>query len=141
MATTRQPISTVSYNTELFLKNTLDNLINQGILDFWVFIKHKPEATDTKTHFHLYMEPADKIDKNTLRKYFNEWDSTHPNEPLGILPLQTTNNKNFFNWYFYTLHDSVYLASKGKEKIYHYEKKDFITKRLQIRTIHYSKKC
>lgn len=127
MATTKQPVTTVSYNTELFLKSTLDDLTKQEILDFWVFIKHKAEGTDKKTHYHLYLEPTDRVDKNTLRKYFNEWDSTHPTEPLGVLPLQITSNKNFFNWYFYVLHNNLYLASKGKTKKYHYEQKDFVT--------------
>ena len=40
---TSKPISTISFNTESFLRGKLRELEAAGILEFWAYIKHDPE--------------------------------------------------------------------------------------------------
>lgn len=44
--------------------------------------------------------------------------------PLACLPFQ---NSKFADWYYYILHDPIYLARKGKSRYYIYKQEDIIT--------------
>lgn len=123
MKTTR-PISTVSFNTEGFLLYKLNELIKSDKLEFWAYIEHQPEGSEGKTHFHVFMLPAVSIDTLALRREFTEPDLQNPLKPLGSLRIYKS---KFDDWYFYGMHDEIYLLLKGKKKQIHYKREDFVT--------------
>lgn len=113
---TTKPISTISYNTEGYLRLTLNQLIESKIISFWCYIKHKPEDDEcrNKSHFHVYVEPAKMLQTVDLRSKFIEFDPKKPDKPLGVIDFHST--KNFGDWYLYGMHDKAYLASKGQSR-------------------------
>ena len=119
------PQTTISYNSEQFLVDTLERLIKNKIISFYAFVKHEPELDEAKAHIHLYIEPVNKIDTATLPDLFNELDLNHPDKPLKIMPLQTC--RSWPDWMWYCLHDKSYLLKKGQNRIYHYTIEDFQT--------------
>ena len=70
---TRSPISTISYNTEKFLKMKLDELVDNKMISYYMFIFHQPEIDDLKPHIHLYIEPNKQLDTMYLTDYFKEF--------------------------------------------------------------------
>lgn len=127
---TTKIISTISYNTESFLIEKLEKDIENEIIDFYIFIKHKGELNEAtgeqeKDHIHLFIRPSSSIDKIAYRKTFQELDLTKPTEkPLGVQPFQPT---KFYDWYWYGLHDKEYLMIKHLRRQYHYKHSDMIT--------------
>lgn len=121
---TTKPLSTISYNTMAFLVSTLERLVANEILSFYVLIRHEAEEDENKAHCHVYFEPAKSVDTNWLRKCFDEPDPAHPKDPLGVLPL---NKSKFVDWYWYGLHDKAYLASKNQSRKYHYQDTDMLS--------------
>lgn len=119
------PQTTISYNSEQFLVDTLDRLVKNKLISFYAFIRHEPETDELKPHIHLYIEPVNKIDTATFPDFFNELDIEHPDKPLKILPLHTC--RSWSNWMWYSLHDKSYLLSKGENRTYHYSIEDFQT--------------
>lgn len=129
---TSKPFSTISYNTDKFLTSKLTELVNQHIISFWCFIKHKGEeevdittgeTIQDKDHIHLYVEPNKTINTDDFRSQFFELDPANP-LPLGCLPCRSS---KFDDFYLYGLHDEEYLASKYEIKQYHYLRDEFIT--------------
>lgn len=114
MALTAKPISTISYNTEGYLKNVLASLIKSGKLELVYYIKHKGEDGD-KDHFHVYMLPSRRIDTVELREAFTEPDAT--NElPLGVLPCKPS---KVSDWLLYAVHDKRYLLMHSNDEAQH----------------------
>lgn len=120
-----QPLTTVSYNTDEYLKSTLQFLIDEKIISDYMYINHFGEGS-AKDHKHLLVIPTKSIDINKLRSTFEEPDPTSE-IPLGVMPWQTTQPSNFKDWLQYVLHDEDYLNQKGLTRIYHYKKQDVIT--------------
>lgn len=124
---TSKPISTISYNTEQFLTQTLNRLITNKLISFWTFIPHLPEDDEAgnKPHTHLYCEPCKLIQTEDIREFFKELDLNNPTlKPLGCITFRTS---KFADWYLYSIHDKAYLASKGQARRYHYKHEDFRT--------------
>ena len=66
---TSKPISTISYNSEEFLKAKLDYLVRSGEVAFWYYIKHhgeydKETNIQDKDHIHLYIQCCDRVGIN-----------------------------------------------------------------------------
>lgn len=121
---TSKPFSTISYNTESFLQKKLNNLIRDGVLDFWVYIKHLPEVDEKRSHIHLFVIPAKLVDTSSFLPHFVEADISSPNKPpLRCLPVQSS---KFGDWYLYGRHDKDYLASKMQSRKYSYSDCDFV---------------
>lgn len=120
---TTKPISTVWFGSEEFLKYKLDDLVKRNVIDFYAFIKHLPEEDQKKEHRHLYVVPSSRIDTQSLTDHLTEFDTTNLKP---IIPLPWRSSK-FGDWLLYNLHDSVYLASKGQERKYHYDVKEVVT--------------
>ena len=117
---TQKPISTISWNTEKFLRDTLEALTKAHKIDYWEFIRHSPEDDEggKKEHFHVYIEPSKRIQTAELREEFKEPDLRHPDQkPLGCL---TFRNSVFSDWYLYALHDPTYLAAHQQSRKRHY---------------------
>ena len=115
---TSKPFSTISYNTDDFLQLKLNELIKRGDIDFWLYIDHLPEDDETKKHKHLYIIPSKLFECNTLLVYFAEIDLSKPiDKPLTCIAPRSS---KFYDFYFYGLHDTAYLLSKGQSRKYHY---------------------
>lgn len=122
---TTKPISTISYNTQIFLDMKLQELLKNKIIVFYAYIKHYPEDDEggKKEHYHLYIEPSKMLQTEDLREQFKELDLHNQDKPLSVLPFQSS---KFEHWYMYILHDTRYLASKGQSRKYHYSHSDIV---------------
>lgn len=121
---TSKPFSMISYNTDTFLRNKLDELRQAGLIQFWAYIEHLPEEDEEKAHKHLYIIPAKLIDTQRIEKALQEIDLNDLTaKPLGaIFPRPS----KFDDWYLYALHDKKYLAYKGQKRKYHYNDNAFV---------------
>lgn len=119
---TSKPFSTISYNTDKFLTQTLTALEKRRAISFWCWIEHFPEDENEKMHKHLYIVPNGQIDTDTVKKELEELDKTNPlGKPLGCIMMKPS---KFDDWYLYSIHDVAYLASKGQARKYHYRECD-----------------
>lgn len=116
---TTKPISTISFNSEAYLAQKLNELLKAGRVSFWAFIPHKPEDDEAgnKPHHHVYIEPSKMLQTDDVREELKEFDPEHPDKPKGCLVFRSS---KFGEWYLYALHDRAYLASKGQSRKYHY---------------------
>lgn len=119
---TSRPFSTISYNTDKYLKQKLDDLVNREIITFYAWIEHFPEEDEKKAHKHLYIVPDGQIDTNAVRKVLEEVDLKNPTN--GLLKCLDVHPSKFDDWYLYGIHDTAYLASKGQTRKYHYREQD-----------------
>lgn len=104
---TQKPISTISYNSEVFLVEKLQNLYDAHIIQAWQFITHKGEDGD-KDHIHLRIEPNKRIDPMELTEMFKEFEKGK-DKPLGVRPWRQSKEED---WFLYAVHDSDYLSLK-----------------------------
>ena len=121
---TSKPISTISYNTEPYLVKCLEDSRKNEKIRFWAFIRHLGEDDEggKKDHFHVFIEPASRIDADKFLAEFQEIDLLKPDKPLKCLSPRSS---DFGNWYKYCLHDEEYLSSKLEIRKYHYKPDDF----------------
>lgn len=110
---TQKPISTISYNTESFLREKLDIWIRAHIIQAYQYICHKGEDGD-KDHIHLRIEPNKKLDPMCLLEELREF-RIGEDKPLGCRPFRPSKEED---WFLYAVHDSEYLKLKygGGEK-------------------------
>lgn len=113
---TRKPVSTISYNTELFLQGVLNRLISERKIETWQYIRHYPETDETKEHIHLFVEPAKQLDTIDLGVEFLEPVGANI-PPLACMPFR---NSKYDEWYLYSSHDIDYLQSKLLYREHHY---------------------
>lgn len=111
---TQKPISTISYNSEAFLREKLDTLVQAHIIQCYTYICHKGEDGD-KDHIHLRIEPNKKLDPMDITDMLKEYDKTHPDKPLGVRPWRPSKEED---WVLYAVHEERYLQAKyrGGEK-------------------------
>lgn len=114
-------VSTISYNTESFLRKKLDMLIKSGVVIEWFYIKHQKEDAKLKDHFHVLLNLNRRIDALTLKEYFKEIVPDN-DKPLSVIDIQTS---KMDDWILYCEHFEPYLRSKGEFKEYHYSYDDF----------------
>ena len=110
---TSMPISTISYNSEEFLKYHLDSWYNMHLIQAYQYIKHKGEDGD-KDHIHLRIEPNKKLDPMDLMEDLKEY-VTGSEKPLCVRPFRNSKEED---WILYAVHDPTYLKIKygGSEK-------------------------
>lgn len=109
---TNQKISTISYNSEPFLKNVLDKLVKDHILQAYVYIKHIGEDGD-KDHIHLLLYPNRSIDPMNISDLLLEPDiSRIDGKCLGVMTWRKVADKQEPDWYLYAVHDKEYLHLK-----------------------------
>lgn len=122
---TRKPITTISYNTDGFLKTKLEELRKAKIISIWFFVNHKAEVDEKKDHKHLWLLPAKTIQTDDLYDELLEPDLQHLDRPpLKCLHFQSCNS--FADWYLYSLHDKSYLLRKGQKRAFSYTIDDFV---------------
>lgn len=110
---TQKPISSISYNTEAFLKEKLDTWLKAHIIQAYQYICHKGEDGD-KDHIHFRIEPNKKLDPMDLQEQLREWE-LGKDKPLGCRPFRPSKEED---WILYVVHDKEYLDIKygGGEK-------------------------
>lgn len=110
---TQKPISTISYNTEAFLREHLDAWIKAHIIQSYMYICHKGEDGD-KDHIHVRVEPNKKLDPMDLQEQLREFQ-LGKDKPLGCRPWRPSKEED---WILYAVHDKDYLTLKygGGEK-------------------------
>lgn len=119
-------ISSISYNTEQFLKLTLNNLLHLGYISYYEFIRHNGDTDTKKPHFHLYCVPSKCLDLGAFKNFFNEPDPTRDDDlPLICEPFRVTNS--YGDWYWYCLHDKDYLKAKMLQRNCHYTDADIVS--------------
>ena len=104
---TQKPISTISYNSEAFLKEKLEAWHSAHIIASYQYIKHKGEDGD-KDHIHLRIEPNKKLDPMDLQEQLREY-VIGSDKPLGCRPFRPSKEED---WYLYAVHDADYLRLK-----------------------------
>lgn len=121
---TGRPFSTISYNTEKFLKAVLDRLLAQDDIEFYMVINHYPEEDEAKPHWHVYVVPTHKtFNTNQFRSELTEFIKGE-SLPRRCMPCQSS---KFQDWFLYSIHDPSYLASKGQARKFHYQPSEIIT--------------
>lgn len=110
---TQKPISTISYNTEAFLKEKLEEWVKAHIIQAYCYICHKGEDGD-KDHIHLRIEPNKKLDPMDLTEKLQEFQ-IGKDKPLGVRTWRPSKEED---WFLYAVHDKHYLQIKygGGEK-------------------------
>ena len=110
---TQKPISTISYNTEAFLKEKLDTWYQAHIIQSYQYICHKGEDGD-KDHIHVRIEPNKRVDPMDLQAQLREFQMGKE-KPLGCRPFRPSKEED---WFLYAVHDKDYLKTKyrGGEK-------------------------
>lgn len=104
---TQRPISTISYNTESFLREKLDTWLKAHIIQAYMYICHKGEDGD-KDHIHLRIEPNKRIDPMELQEALREYQ-IGKDKPLGVRPFRESKEED---WILYAVHDPQYLSVK-----------------------------
>lgn len=112
MALTAKPMTTISYNSELFLRRKLDEMFSCGKIEDYRYIRHEPEEDEKKAHFHVIIYPNRRIDTVDIRNEFLE-DDPLSDKPLGCLPFRTKSDP--FHWLMYVLHDPLYLIAHNAD--------------------------
>lgn len=134
---TSKPISTISYNTESFLRNKIYEWKRAGIISFGMWILHQPDVDGDKPHFHVYLQPAKhmqtdylidqsiEIDTNwkPLESYADEKEKER-HEKKQFLKMTVFKSSEPSNWILYGLHDENYLLEKGLSRNIHYNVSD-----------------
>lgn len=132
---TQKPISTISYNTEPFLREKLDNWFNAHIIQAYTYILHKGEDGD-KDHIHLRIEPNKKLDPMTLAEELQEY-VIGEKKPRGVLTFRSSKEED---WILYALHDKDYMklkypGDKGEKIPYKWEDIK-CSERYQVETVY-----
>ena len=104
---TQKPISTISYNTEFFLREKLDEWVEAHIIQAYQYILHKGEDGD-KDHIHLRIEPNKRVDQMDLTEALREWVQGS-DKPLGVRPWRPSKEED---WVLYVVHNPDYLKLK-----------------------------
>lgn len=127
---TSKPISTISYNSEGFLKAKLDYLSRSGEVAFWYYIKHHGEldretGIQDREHIHLYLEFADRVDTIKLGDMFLEYENGDLNsKPLKCMPFRVSKP---YDALLYNIHHAQYLLQKFEQKEFSYTLDDIVT--------------
>lgn len=104
---TQKPISTISYNTEAFLREKLQGWLSAHIIQAYQYICHKGEDGD-KDHIHVRIEPNKKLDPMDLLEELQEYPIGCV-KPLGCRPFRPSKEED---WILYVVHDPDYLRIK-----------------------------
>ena len=118
---TSKPISTISYNTEKFLREKIYYWKSLGIIEYAMWIKHEPDVDGKKVHYHVYIQPAKLIQTEHLVNDSCEFDPLNPDKPLKMNVFKSSQTTD---WILYGLHDESYLREKNLSRNTHYEVSD-----------------
>lgn len=120
---TSKPQASICYNTDRFLKKTLQQLTDNGILEWWFYIEHEPDTDDRVRHKHIWIKPRKPIDTVELEKEFIQYQKGNK-KPLRCIGFSFSEINNAL---LYFLHDKDYLRCKHKSRNIHYKYSDLKT--------------
>lgn len=140
---TSKPLTNICYCTTPYIIATLNKLIDEKYLQWYMFIVHHADEDLKKEHKHIYLIPNGRIDTNVLDEYLSEVDVNNI-KPLGCMIWRAESLNNFGDAYLYYLHDKTYLEAKGMTRNLHYQACDIYTSDNDqlnelVRTIDYRK--
>lgn len=125
---TSKPFSTVSYNTDDFLKSKLNELLNNRKIEYWCYVCHAGELDDNgereKEHKHVLIIPNGRIDTMELSQTMLEPDPANMKKPLKCMDFRSSKEDE---WFLYNSHDPDYLRTKMLEREFVYDRQDFIS--------------
>lgn len=107
---TSKPTSTISYNTEAFLKEHLDDWVKSHLIQAYMYICHVGEDGD-KDHIHLRIEPNKALDVMNLTDALKEYVQGEE-KPRGVRPWRPSKEED---WFLYVVHDPEYMRMKYGE--------------------------
>lgn len=110
---TSKPISTISYNTDEFLKAKIEYWKSVGFIEYGMWIRHDPEQDEKKSHCHVFLKPAKLIQTTDLEDDSFEIDPNNPDKPLKMVSFRVSKEDD---WTLYSIHDPSYLREKGLER-------------------------
>lgn len=124
---TNEMITTVTWNSEEFLIQVLEDLEREGIIEYYLYMYHisEDDEYEKKDHIHLMVKPNRVVDTVVFRSYFFEEDPEN-DKPIKPLPFEKLRKSNFSDFFLYTLHDKSYLAYKGQARKFHYSVKQYV---------------
>lgn len=120
---TKRPLSTISFNTEVYLRKVLDDLVECGKIQSWMYVSHLAEEDTKKNHIHLILIPCSVVNPVAVRKSFIEPSFTDKGD-FGCLPFVPS---KISDWLLYSLHYEPYLLSKGLLREHKYDKSQVVT--------------
>ena len=110
---TSMPFGFISYNSQAFLRSTLERFISESIFVRCACWFHESLDSNSKNHYHCWVEPARQIDTSVLPSRFDEVFDSGVRASIAIRPRCKS---DWNNAYLYGIHDSDYLAFKGLQK-------------------------
>lgn len=110
---TSKPISTISYNSDTFLKNKIEEWKNSGFIEFGMWIRHQPDEDNKKSHCHVYLQPAKLIQTMDLENDSIELDPQNIDKPFKMISFRVSKESD---WLLYAIHDKIYLNEKGLQR-------------------------
>jgi len=119
---TSRPLSTISYNTEPFLIEKLEQWQTAHLISEYQYILHKGEDGD-KDHIHLRVVPNKSLDPMYLADALVEFVKGEE-LPRRCKPWR---NSDEYNWLLYVLHNKDFLrvckngGDKGEKLPYQFE--------------------
>lgn len=125
---TSKPISTISYNTDEFLRGMLDNLKKARRVEYWCYVKHNGEVqedgTREKDHKHVLIVPNGKIDTMDIGEMSLEMDPNNVKKPFRCIDFRSS---KIDEWFLYCSHDPDYLRTKFLVREFTYSMVDFVS--------------
>lgn len=125
---TSKPFSTVSYNSDSFLRERLEELVKSFKVEYWCYVKHNGELADDgtreKVHKHVLIIPNGKIDTMELSQMMLEPDPSNLKKPLRCMDFRSSKEDE---WFLYNSHDPDYLRTKLLVREFAYSLKDFVS--------------
>ena len=118
---TSKPISTISYNSEQFLKQKINDWKKAGIIEFGMWIRHEPESDEKKAHYHVFLKPAQLLQTVFLEEDSIEIDPLNPDKPFKMISFRVSKESD---WVLYSIHEKGYLQEKGLTRDIHYDVAD-----------------
>lgn len=119
---TSKPVSTISYNSEDFLKEKLQDLLDSEIISFYSYIVHKADTDDKKEHIHLRLVLNKCLDLVKLQKEFIEFVPAS-DKPLKCMLFRPSSESD---WILYCEHNEMYLTCKNLHRNIEYTYNDFV---------------
>lgn len=125
---TSKPFSTVSYNTDEFLKQKLNALVHAFKIEYWCYVRHNGELGEDgereKDHKHVFIIPNGRIDTMELSQMMLEPDPSNIKKPLKCMDFRSSKEDE---WFLYNSHDPDYLRTKMLVREFSYRIEDFIS--------------
>lgn len=114
---TSKPISTISYNTDAYLRGLIEYWKSSGLVEYAMWIRHQPDEDNKKSHCHVYIKPAQLIQTTAFEENSCEIDPQNPDKPLKMISFRISKEDD---WLLYAIHDKAYLQEKGLTRNIHY---------------------